>query len=295
MKTNEDAEFMVNEFLEGPREDLKEIVNIVERKPMRYDRKAVFLKEFTFGLFEAYRRQKFIEVQKALEVKKPVETKKEEKIEIKKIEKPIIELPLPPTPKPKFFEDYRNIIIGSKGQVFAKSIYKNGIYNLEEPKIDVNWSNLLDSLKKEIGGKILKKRSLVEDTEFIKKNVLKLCKKLKINYSDEVFDGLRYYFIRDLVNLGKVDALVKDDFIREIICDGAGKNVVVNYKGNEVNSNIIFSNDNEVDSIIKKVAERARQKVDLEYPFLNVVLGNLRVQGNLKSGLSGARFIIKKI
>ena len=62
MKTNEDAEFMVNEFLEGPREDLKEIVNIVERKPMRYDRKAVFLKEFTFGLFEAYRRQKFIKV-----------------------------------------------------------------------------------------------------------------------------------------------------------------------------------------------------------------------------------------
>src|SRR3989344_2202070 len=295
MKTNEDTEFMVNEFLEGPKEDLKKIVDIVERKPMRYDRKSAFLKEFTFGLFEAYRRQKFIEMQKVLEIEKPVEINKEEKIEVKKVEKPRIELPLPPPPKPRFSEEYHNIIIGSKGQVFAKSIYKNGVYDLEEPKIDVNWNNLLNSLKKEIGEKVLKKRSLADDSEFLKKNVLKLCKKLNVNYSDELFEGLRYYFIRDLVNFGKVDALMKDDFVNEIICDGFGKNVVVNYKSNEVNSNIIFNNDNEIDSIIRNVAERARQKVDSEHPFLNVVLGNLRVQGNLKSGLSNARFIIKKV
>ena len=204
-------------------------------------------------------------------------------------------MPLPPPPKPRFSEEYHNIIIGSKGQVFAKSIYKNGVYDLEEPKIDINWSNLLNSLKKEIGEKVLKKRSLADDSEFLKKNVLKLCKKLNVNYSDELFEGLRYYFIRDLVNFGKVDALMKDDFVNEIICDGFGKNVVVNYKSNEVNSNIIFNNDNEIDSIIRNVAERARQKVDSEHPFLNVVLGNLRVQGNLKSGLSNARFIIKKV
>lgn len=295
MKTIEDTEFMVNEFLEGPKEDLKEIVNIVERKPMRYDRKSAFLKEFTFGLFEAYRRQKFVEMQKVLEIEKPVEIKKEEKIEVKKVEKPKVELPLPPPPKPRFSEEYRNIILGSKGQVFAKSIYRNGIYNLEEPNIDINWSNLLNSLKKEIGGKIMKKRSLIEDIEFLKKNVLKLCKNLKVNYNDGMFENLKYYFIRDLVNFGKVDALIKDDFVREIICDGSGKNVFVNYKGNEINSNIVFNNDNEIDNVIKNVAERARQKVDLEHPFLNVVLGNLRVQGNLKSGLSNARFIIKKI
>lgn len=295
MKIVEDTEFMVNEFLEGSKEDLKEIVETVERKPRRYDRKSAFLKEFTFGLFEAYRRQKFVEMQMVLEIEKPVEVKKEEKIEVKKVEKPKVELPLPPPPKPKFFEEYRNIILGSKGQVFAKSIYRNGVYNLEEPTIDLNWSNLLNSLKKEIGGKIMKKRSLIEDTEFLKKNVLRLCKKLKVNYNDGMFENLKYYFIRDLVNLGRVDALIKDDFVREIICDGFGKNVVVNYKGNEINSNIIFNNDGEIDNIIKNVSERARQKVNFEQPFLNVVLGNLRIQGNLKSGLSNARFIIKKI
>lgn len=291
MKNRDDADFLVNEFLEGPQDELKRIVKIAVRRPMPYDRKAAFFKEFTYGLLEAYRRERFKELKKLKEIKVKPEVKK---IDVKKpVVKKKVEIDLPPPPRPKL-EVYRDIIVGAGGKVFAKAVFKDGIYTLDEPKLDRNSVNVLAFIKKDIGHNVLRKRNLLDDKNYLKRSMIKSSKRLRISYNGEMFDAIRYYFIRDVVNLGRVDALIKDNMVNEIICDGAGKSVIVNYKGNDVGTNIIFNDDEEISKVVMNLAERAGKKIDVKHPFLNVVIGNLSVQANIKSSFSGAKFIIKK-
>lgn len=294
MKLQKEPDFLVNEFLEGPQEQLKRIVKVATRKVQPYDKKAAFFKEFTFGLLNAYRREKFLELQRIKEIKELKKIKPKIKGIVKKpVVKKKVKLDLPPPPKPKF-ESYHDIIKGSDGKVLAKAIYKGGVYALDEPKLNQNGVSIMKSVINHYGKKILRKKSLLGDKGFLSKIISKSADKLKMGYSDEVFNSIRYHLIRDLINLGRVDALVKDNKVNEIICDGAGRNVTIDYKGKDVGTNIVFDDDDEIDRVVLNLAEKAKKKVDVRHPFLNVVIDNLNIQANIKSGFSGAKFIIKK-
>jgi len=286
--------FLYDDFTIINKEELDNIVKTVSKKPELSDPKAVFLKRFAYEVFNAYRRSKITKkLEKEIEIiKKEVKPVVLEKPVIKPEIKKII-LEKPPRPIYKKILPIREIL-RSDG-VVIKAAYNNGIYNLIEPELNEGEVILLSKLEKEIGSKILKDKKLGRDIEFIKKNVNKIAKKIKLSLNVGVYDKINYFLLRDVIGFGKIDGLLRDVHIKEIICDGVGKPLKLNYKGEDAVSDVLFNNKNELDNIILKFSELANKKLSEKEPFLSAILpSGIRIQASLSSDLTNSRFVIKK-
>lgn len=288
---NNETEFLYNDFTSLNKKELENIIKTVSKKPERVDTKAVFLKKFSYEVFNAYRRRKFQKVKEEVikeEVKPVVMEKPIIKPEIKKVV--LEEAPMPIYKKVLATRE----ILRSDG-VIVSAAYNNGVYNLIEPKLEEKDIVLLKKLEGEVGKKISKDRRFASDREFIKKNINKVAKKMGMVIPVGYYDKIQYFLTRDIINFGKIDGLLRDVDIKEIICDGLNKPVKVIYKGEEAVSDVVFSDKKELDGLILKFASLAGKKISDKEPFLSASLpSGIRIQASLSSDLTNARFVIKK-
>lgn len=286
----DETEFLYNDFTAFNKIELERVVKTVTSKPVKADPKAVFLKRFSYEVFNAYRRGKFHEVRV---IEKPKE-------EVRAVERPIIKpeikkIILDEPPKPIFRQVLTTREILNSGGIIIKADINNGVYSLIEPKLDERDVKIISALEKEIGKKLLKNNKLIGDKEFFTKEIDKVIRKMKAPIPIGYHEKLQYFLTRDFVNFGKIDGLLRDVDIKEIICDGVNKFIRLNFKGQEIVSNVIFTNKEELDNLIKKFADLAGKKISNKEPFLSAELSSgLKIQASLSSTLNDARFIIKK-
>jgi len=295
MKPEKEPQFLYDDFGDRERRELEKIIKTVSRRPSKQDAKAMFLKNLTFQMFNAYRRKKVGERKEEKKVQ-PIKVKAEEKVE-----KPIVKpkkpkkIELEEAPKPVYKKVLPTREILRSGGVIVKAAYKNGIYNLIEPELNENEEKILDKLEEEIGKKISKNKKLASDKEFIKEKINKIAEDMKIPINIGTYDKIQYYLIRDKINFGKIDGLLRDVNVKEIICDGVNEAIKVKYRGEEAVSDVVFESKEELNSLIKKFAKLADKKISEEEPFLKATLpSGIRVQASLSSDLSDARFVINK-
>jgi len=113
--------------------------------------------------------------------------------------------------------------------------------------------------------------------------------------------GLRkilYYLKRDLVGYGKIDGLICDPFIEDISCLGLNKPVYLWHRKYEnTRTNIVFSDEEELDDFITRIVHRQGKHVSIAHPIVDITLPGkhrLAVSFGKETTPAGTSFTIRK-
>ncbi len=119
--------------------------------------------------------------------------------------------------------------------------------------------------------------------EYLRSLVNDAMNKLRIKLSDDELRSVMYYLMRDTAGYGKVDPLIRDDYIEDININGPNRPVYVWHSRYEhLRTNITLSND-ELSSLVVKISQRVGKNVSSAYPILEGLLPEgLRVELGLR-------------
>ncbi len=142
-----------------------------------------------------------------------------------------------------------------------------------------------------------------DPNEYFRRVAKEVVMRYRIKFSESIHPGIswekiQYYIIRDTVGFSKIDPLMKDPFIEDISCDGVGKPVYVWHRKYEsLPTNIIFTDEEELDSMVAKLAHKAGKHVSVAFPIVDAILpGGHRLAATFKREVSmaGSTFTIRK-
>lgn len=157
----------------------------------------------------------------------------------------------------------------------------NDKYIVREPPITDNQIKILK--------KVIKKKP--KDP----KQAWELLKKTASKLSEDQLTNIKYYLMNSLFLLGRLEPLLNDKKISGIQCNGPGQYVMVRRDGKLLKTNIIFSDREDLDSFLKKLARKLNKSIDEKNPQIDTTHRDYRFQ--LTIGLHGAssKFVVKKI
>jgi len=283
-------------------DELEKLLEVLERKPSRRQKNNIrFVKSFTQALLVAGKNRSSSSVktkkfQKSVEIEvKPAE---EKIIEEKKPLPKIIPVPPPPPPRPMPSSPQLGVNIkggGKSFESFVQNVYKeNGVlrFNIIEPEMEpLDW-RIFNEVKPKLKQQIIKEPSVLERENFLTDEIKNACTKLKIKYSDSYLRKIKYYLVKYIKGFGKMDPLIKDSDVAEILCNSYN-NIKVKYKNEFIPTNIQFDTNEELDNFILNIAEKSNQKVSEANPELIASLQGLRVSA-FYNPIMGSRFTIVK-
>jgi flagellar protein FlaI len=123
-------------------------------------------------------------------------------------------------------------------------------------------------------------------------------KKYHIKIPPESFDKLVYYVIRDFIGYSKIDPLMKDHLIEDISADGVNIPIYVWHRLYEsLPTNIIFRDEQELNSFIIRLAYFAGKNISIASPILDASLPDgSRIQLTYGSEVTrrGSTFTIRR-
>ena len=143
----------------------------------------------------------------------------------------------------------------------------------------------------------------VDPREHFKKQAKSVIEKYRLKLMETISPAISwgkiyYYVIRDTVGYGPIDALMKDENIEDISCDGVGRPIYVWHRRYEsIPTNIRFTSDEELDSLVIKLAHKAGKHVSVAFPIVDAILpGGHRLAATYKRevSMSGSTFTIRK-
>jgi len=143
----------------------------------------------------------------------------------------------------------------------------------------------LDGLERGIYNQILEillaeikspKEEIKNPREFFDKEAKKIIDKYRISLGwlpDVSWAKILYHAERDLVGYGRVDPLMRDPNIEDISCDGVRKPVYVWHRKYEnLETNLFFEEDEEVDNTVVKLVHMAGKHVSTAFPIVDASL-----------------------
>jgi len=117
-------------------------------------------------------------------------------------------------------------------------------------------------------------------------------------FSEESWEKIYYYVIRDLAGYGKLDVLMNDPNIEDISCNGLNRPVYIWHRKYEsLPTNIVFYDETEYDNFIIKLAHMGGKHISSAHPMLDAMLpGRHRLAATFRREIStfGSSFCIRK-
>ncbi len=124
--------------------------------------------------------------------------------------------------------------------------------------------------------------------------------KTKPDMNPGKIDSIRYCLERDIVGLGKVEPMFNDPNIEDISCDGINIPIYVYHRNpglGSLKTNVVFKTEEELNSFVVKMAQRARKSISIAEPLLDASLPDgSRMQATLGTDIArkGSNFTIRK-
>ena len=177
------------------------------------------------------------------------------------------------------------------------------VYHVIEPKLSPELENIFKRIKELLEQKLeidFLKVKRAEAIEYLKKSVDELLDFFGFKVSDDERQVLYYYIQRDFAGLGKIEPLMVDDEIEDISCDGLNIPIYVFHRHPKLGSlqtNIIFTDPNELDSFIIRLAQLCGKSVSVANPLTGGTLPDgSRLQAMLATDIArrGSNFTIRK-
>jgi len=175
-------------------------------------------------------------------------------------------------------------------------------YVAEEVKLNPEEEEAYKNLKSFITRELSPPETLDVDLEtYILSEAKRLAKKYKRSlgkFSEDSWEKIYYYVIRDLAGYGNLDILMKDPNIEDISCNGLKKPVYVWHRKYEsLPTNIVFDDETEYDNFIIKLAHMGGKHISSAHPMLDAMLpGRHRLAATFRREVStfGSSFCIRK-
>ncbi|MBZ3934907.1 type II/IV secretion system ATPase subunit [Methanimicrococcus blatticola] len=131
----------------------------------------------------------------------------------------------------------------------------------------------------------------------LQKTIIRLLKTYSIRLSDDDFDILNYYILRDFQGFGKVQPFLEDSNIEDISCSGGNLPIYVFHRHyGSIQTNIVLSAD-ETNGLVRKMAQRSGRQISVAEPMADAVLPDgSRAQLTLGSEITtkGSTFTIRR-
>ena len=176
------------------------------------------------------------------------------------------------------------------------------IYELEEPLLDENEKEVLETLEKNMR-EVININVLVEKTpeaeiEYLNKTTSLLISELNLKVSSESYKKIFYYLYRDFVGLNEIEPLMKDYFIEDIECNGINTPLYIIHRVyRNLRTNIVYKELEYLASFVEKMAQRAGRYISYASPLLDGTLADgSRVNATYTSDITsrGPTFTIRK-
>ena len=136
-----------------------------------------------------------------------------------------------------------------------------------------------------------------EKERILKKKIDEVVERYHIEFEPDSLKKISYYLVRDLIQFGKIDVLMRDRFVEDISCDGYNIPIYVyHWKYGSMETNII-SNESELDSFVVKIAQKGGKHLSLSDPLVGITLEDgSRAQVSLGSEITtrGSTFTIRR-
>lgn len=192
--------------------------------------------------------------------------------------------PIPPSPPPKplpkgykvverypLYEPFVHVAIAQNP---TTGEFK---YILDELKLDTLERNIYNRILEILLAEIRSPKEEIEDPrEFFDTEAKKIVTKYRISLGwlpDVSWSKILYHAERDLVGFGRIDPLMRDPNIEDISCDGVRKPVYVWHRKYEnLESNLIFQDDLELDDSVVKLVHMAGKHVSSAFPIVDASL-----------------------
>ncbi|MDP2907402.1 MAG: hypothetical protein Q8O03_05670 [Nanoarchaeota archaeon] len=167
------------------------------------------------------------------------------------------------------------------------------IYELTEPEIDFR---LVTETEKLVQKDFQKDKKILKDEKFLTDKIKKAFKNLKIDYTEEYKEEIKYYVYKHMLGLERIDPLIHDHNINTIICDGLNKPVKITLgPGLEVTTNITYTKKEELDEQVKRLGVRIRNEISENNPTAEGMFYNFKIQLTFGMGEADSKFIIKRM
>jgi flagellar protein FlaI len=147
------------------------------------------------------------------------------------------------------------------------------LYEVIEPQLDTKEQDLLDLIKDTLQrtlGYEWERFTTMDKREYLRSAVDSFIESRGIKTSEMSTKRLKYYIIRDFVEHGVIDVMMKDDDIEDISCDGTDIPIFVCHRKYEsIKANLVFSNEDDLNSFVVALAQRGGKQISVSSPILD--------------------------
>ncbi len=181
---------------------------------------------------------------------------------------------------PKFFSvsklDFDGVEI--HGGVVKDPTSKSGVrYMVIQPRLSIRDKKNFDIIRKLLMSELtvsLHEIKTKKDAEKrLKKKIIQLIKKYKLEIPTKNLSKISYYAIRDFIYLGKIEPLMRDHMVEEVSCDGTGIPLYVWHREYEsIPTNVVFTTDAELNNFARKVSYVCGKHVSMANPIIDASL-----------------------
>jgi len=222
------------------------------------------------------------------------------KKEEKPAEKKVVREKKKRRPNYKIIESYW--IHNPLAKVNIASANGNIQYVVEEAELSPREKNAYQKIVSLITKELSSPETLnIDLNAYILSEAKRLAKKYKRSlgrFSAESWERIYYYVIRDLAGYGKLDVLMNDPNIEDISCNGLNRPIYIWHRKYEsIPTNIEFTEEEEYDNFILKLAHMGDKHISSAHPMLDAMLpGRHRLAATFRHEVStfGSSFCIRK-
>ncbi len=197
----------------------------------------------------------------------------------------------------------KNEPIFAYAQIYWDEKSNKYIYNLVEPKLSEKLTDILKNVKSLLEQKLdvdFTKLKKFEAKEYLHKNIEEVISYYEFKMTQDEKKVLHYYIERDFIGLGRIEALMNDEQIEDVSCDGIGIPIFIFHRNSNigsVESNIKFDDSEELDSFIYRLSQLVGKSISVSSPLVGGALPDgSRVQATLATDIArrGSNFTIRK-
>ncbi len=176
------------------------------------------------------------------------------------------------------------------------------VYNLIEPDLTEKerkiYTKIVDGLVELVDVELSKVKNIDAAMSYLEEQMNKVLREQGIKLEDEVYMKLAYYIYRNFLGLNEIEPLMRDPYIEDIGCDGAGVPIyIVHKKYGSIRTNITYEDEDLLRDYIVKLAERCGRYISYAEPLLDGTLPDgSRVNASLAKDVTthGPTFSIRK-
>jgi len=113
----------------------------------------------------------------------------------------------------------------------------------------------------------------VKAEDYLKEMIAAINQRYALKLSKTTFDKMMYYVVRDYINWGKIDGIMRDHLVEDISCDGHGIPIYIWHREFEsMPTNVVFGSAQELDDFVVRLAYKSGRHISIATPIIEATL-----------------------